>query len=341
MKTNITHIEIEDIITKINGLDTDLVMIIADHHVWSLYSQHILLEQITDKKVLFWKAADGEKVKNMNDYQNALEFFLDKGIHRKAHLVAIGGGATSDFAGFVASTILRGIAWSVVPTTLLSMVDASVGGKVAINSKAGKNLIGAFHLPTNIWIAPKFLETLPDLEKHSGLGEVLKYCFLDYKIYDSVVNKKSIEEIIDTCALYKEKLVQEDLKETGIRKTLNLGHSLGHAIEVIYNIPHGEAVTWGMGLLFKLWGTEKNINDIIALKAALGMPVNQSPWFNKEFPIDKIMTYLQKDKKISALSSIDLILIKDIGNAEVVKKSFDEIQQALEDNKDELKKFTF
>lgn len=341
MKTKITHIEIEDIVKKINELDTDLVMIIADHHVWSLYSKDILLEQITDKKVLFWKAADGEKVKNINDFQNALEFFLDKGIHRKAHLVAIGGGATSDFAGFVAATILRGISWSVVPTTLLSMVDASIGGKVAINSKSGKNLIGAFHLPTNIWIAPKFLETLPDLEKHSGLGEVLKYCFLDYKIYDMVVSKKPLEEIIDACALYKEKLVQEDLKETGIRKTLNLGHSLGHAVEVIYNIPHGEAVTWGMGLMFKLWGTEKNINDIIALKASLGMPVSQSPWFNKEFPIDKIMTYLQKDKKISALSSIDLILIKDIGNAEVVKKSFDEIQQALEENKDELKKFTF
>lgn len=341
MKTNITHIEIEDIVKKINELETDLVMIIADHHVWSLYSKDILLEQITDKKVLFWKAADGEKVKNINDFQNALEFFLDKGIHRKAHLVAIGGGATSDFAGFVAATILRGIPWSVVPTTLLSMVDASIGGKVAINSKSGKNLIGAFHLPTNIWIAPKFLETLSDLEKHSGLGEVLKYCFLDYKIYDLVVSKKPIEEIIDACALYKEKLVQEDLKETGIRKTLNLGHSLGHAVEVIYNIPHGEAVTWGMGLMFKLWGTEKNINDIIALKASLGMPVLQSPWFNKEFPIDKIMTYLQKDKKISALSSIDLIQIKDIGNAEVVKKTFDEIQQALEENKDELKKFTF
>ena len=108
MKTNIAHIEIEDIVKKINELETDLVMIIADHHVWSLYSKDILLEQITDKKVLFWKAADGEKVKNINDFQNALEFFLDKGIHRKAHLVAIGGGATSDFAGFVAATILRG-----------------------------------------------------------------------------------------------------------------------------------------------------------------------------------------------------------------------------------------
>ena len=341
MKTVINHVELESIVDEINKIDSDTILLIADHHVWSLYSKDILLEKIENKKVIFWKAADGEKVKNITDYQNAMEFFLEKGIHRNAHLVAIGGGATSDFAGFVASTILRGISWSIVPTTLLSMVDASIGGKVAINTKVGKNLIGAFHLPTNIWICPKFLETLSEVETNSGMGEILKYCFLDYTIYDLVTRKADLSEIINHCAKYKEKLTEEDLTETGIRKTLNLGHSFGHAVEVIYNIPHGEAVIWGMGLLFKLFGTEKNLNDIVTLKKALGVPAEQSPWFNKEFPIEKIMGYLQKDKKISALSSIDLITIKDIGNAQVEKKTFDEVQQVLEEKKDELKKFTF
>jgi 3-dehydroquinate synthetase len=160
IKTQIKHIGLENIIQEINALQTDTVLVIADHHVWTMYSKDILLEQIENKKVIFWKAADGEKVKNINDFQNAVEFFLDKGIHRKAHMVVIGGGATSDFGGFVASTILRGIQWSVIPTTLLSMVDASIGGKVAINSKLGKNLIGAFHLPSNVWICPKFIETV-------------------------------------------------------------------------------------------------------------------------------------------------------------------------------------
>ena len=227
-----------------------------------------------------------------------------------------------------------------VPTTLLSMVDASIGGKVAINSKSGKNLIGAFHLPSNVWICPKFIDTLPAVEKYSGLGEVLKYCFLDYTIYDLVIRKANMSDIINTCARFKEKLTEEDLKEIGVRKTLNLGHSFGHAIEVIYNIPHGEAVMWGIALLFKLFGSEKNLNDIAALKKALDFPETQSPWFNKEFPIEKIMMYLSKDKKISALSSIDLVIIKDIGNAEVEAKSFDEIQAMLEANKDELRKFT-
>mgnify|MGYP005685250517 CR=1 FL=1 len=340
MKTEIKNVELENIVEEINQLQTDTVLIIADHHVWSLYSKDILLEKIENKKVLFWKAADGEKVKNINDFQSAVEFFLDKGIHRNAHLIVIGGGATSDFGGLVAATILRGIKWSIVPTTLLSMVDASIGGKVAINSKSGKNLIGAFHLPTNVWICPKFIETLTPVEKNSGMGEILKYCFLDYTIYDLVIRKVDMGQIIDACAKYKEKLTEEDLKETGVRRLLNLGHSFGHAVEFIYNIPHGEAVMWGMSLLFKLFGTEKNLNDITALKKALEMPGENSPWFNKEFPIEKIMLYLSKDKKISALSSIDLVMIKDIGNADIETKTFDEIQAVLEANKDELRKFT-
>ncbi|RPJ78758.1 MAG: hypothetical protein EHM20_03135 [Alphaproteobacteria bacterium] len=340
MKTKILNIEIENIVEEINKLDTDTILLVVDHLVWSHYSKDLILEQIENKKVIFWKSPDGEKVKNINEFQNAIEFFLDKGIHRNAHLVVIGGGAVSDFAGFVAATILRGIEWSVVPTTLLAMVDASIGGKVAINSKSGKNLIGAFHLPTNVWICSKFINTLPEIEKHSGMGEVLKYCFLDYGIYDLAIKKAPIEKIIDACAQFKIKLTEEDFKETGIRRVLNLGHSFGHALEFIYNLHHGEAVMWGMVLVFKLFGTEKNINDVISLKNALDMPGKNPPWFNKEFPIEKIMTYLSKDKKISALSSIDLVFVKDIGNAYVERKTFEEIQVILENNKDDLKKFT-
>jgi 3-dehydroquinate synthase len=340
MKTVIKNIELAAIVQEINNLDTDTVLLIVDHVVWSQYSKDLILESIENKKVIFWKAPDGEKVKNINEFQNAVEFFLEKGIHRNAHLVAIGGGAVSDFAGFVAATILRGISWSIVPTTLLSMVDASIGGKVAINSKSGKNLIGAYHMPTNVWVCSKFIESLSETEKNSGMGEVLKYCFLDYSIYDLAIKKASLNTIVDACALFKQNLTNEDFKETGIRRTLNLGHSFGHALEFIYNLTHGEAVMWGMVLVFKIFGTEKNINDIIALKNALNIPGKNPPWFNKEFPIEKIMTYLSKDKKISALSSIDLVMVHDIGNAQIERKTFEEIQAVLESNKDELKKFT-
>ncbi len=341
MKTTIKTIEFDNIIEEINRLETDTVLVIADHQVWSQYSKSLPLDKIENKKVIFWKSPDGEKVKNINDFQNAIEFFLDKGIHRNAHLVVIGGGAVSDFSGFIAATIMRGISWSIIPTTLLAMVDASIGGKVGINSKSGKNLIGAFHLPTNIFICTKFLETLPEAEKQSGLGEVLKYCFLDYTIYSLVVKKAPIDTIIEACIQFKKKITEDDLKEDGNRKILNLGHSFGHALEFIYNLTHGEAVLWGIALVFKVFGNEKNLNDIKALKNALSMPAHTPPWYNKEFPTDKIMNYLSKDKKISAMNSIDLILIEDIGNAKIENKTFEEIQTVLESNKDELKKFSF
>lgn len=341
MKTEIKKLVLDNIIDEINKLDTDMILMIVDHQIWSNYAKSLPLEKIENKKVIFWKSPDGEKVKNFTEYQNALEFFLEKGIHRNAHLVVIGGGAVSDFSGFIAATILRGISWSIIPTTLLSMVDASIGGKVGLNSKSGKNLIGAFHMPTNVFICPQFLETLPETEKQSGLGEILKYCFLDFSIYSLVTKKAPLEEIIDACAKFKKKISEEDFKEVGNRKILNLGHSFGHALEFIYNLSHGEAVFWGMVLIFKVFGNEKNINDIKAIKNSLGIQTENSPWFNKEFPTEKIMSYLLKDKKISALSSIDLILIEDIGNPKIENKTFEEIQTALEINKDELKKFTF
>ncbi|MBP9682220.1 MAG: 3-dehydroquinate synthase [Bacteriovorax sp.] len=341
MKTLIKNVpSLEKIIEEINLLETDTILLVVDHQIWSHYSKDLILEKIENKKVIFWKSPDGEKVKNINDFQTAVEFFLEKGIHRNAHLVVFGGGAVSDFAGFIAATILRGIEWSIVPTTLLSMVDASIGGKVAINSKSGKNLIGAFHMPTNVWICPTFLATLPEVERNSGMGEILKYCFLDFSIYDLAIKKAPLESIIDSCAQFKQKLTNDDFKENGIRRILNLGHSFGHAFEYIYNLPHGEAILWGMALVFKIFGSEKNINDIISLKNALNISGKTPPWFNKEFPIEKIMLYLSKDKKISALSSIDLVLVQDIGNAHIERKTFEEIQLVLESNKDELKKFT-
>lgn len=340
MKTQITRIELDLIISEINKLETDTVLLVIDHVIWSLYSQDLLIEKIENKKVIFWKSPDGEKVKNIIDFQNAVEFFLEKGVHRNSHLVAIGGGAVSDFAGFIAATILRGIPWSIVPTTLLSMVDASIGGKVAINSKSGKNLIGSFHMPSNVWICPKFITTLPEVEINSGMGEVLKYCFLEYSIYDLAIKKAPIEAIIDACAQFKKKLTNEDFKEVGVRRILNLGHSFGHALEFIYSLPHGEAVLWGMLLVFKVFGSEKNIHDVTALKDVLNIPGKNPPWFNKEFPIEKIMTYLSKDKKISALSTIDLVLVRDIGDPIIETKTFVEIEAALENTKDELRKFT-
>lgn len=343
MKTKISRVNFDEIIEGINQIEADTILIIADLNVWSAYSKTLDLEnKIKDKRIIIWKAPDGEKTKNFTDYESCLEFFISKGIHRKSHLIAIGGGATSDFAGFVASTLLRGLSWSIIPTTLLSQVDAAIGGKVAINSSHGKNLVGSFHLPQNIWINSSFLKSLPEEEYKSGKGEILKYAFLDKKIFD-LLNKDKVDVLvsIEACADFKVLVTEEDLEESGRRKTLNLGHSFGHAFEQIYNLCHGEAVMWGLGVIFKVYGNQCLVDQLSKLKTNFGLEHCEPPWLHKTFPVDDIMIYLKRDKKTITRDSIDLIIANSPGDVSVKTTLFSQIEEDLEKAKDELKSFTF
>lgn len=342
MSTKLKKAPFQNIIEDINKLKTDTILLVIDHYLWSLFQEEFPVDkEVKNKRVISWKAPSGEQVKNFQELESCLEFFLEKGIHRQAHLIAIGGGATSDFAGFVAASLLRGIKWSIVPTTLLSMVDASIGGKVAINSKYGKNLIGAFHIPENVWINTDFLGKLSEKEVLSGKGEVLKYAFLDKKISKLIDNDDmDLDEVIQACANYKLALTKEDFKESGKRKILNLGHTLGHALERIYTLPHGEAVMWGMVLIFKLFGDEKLVSKLAQLKLRLGWDEVNPPWQNRQFPLDKIMEYLSKDKKMTSSESVDLILVEDIGKPIIVNTPLTEIEKKLEEARDELKTFS-
>ena len=260
-------------------------------------------------------------------------------MHRKAHVIALGGGALSDFAGFVAATLLRGLSWSIIPTTLLSMVDASIGGKVAINSQESKNLIGAFHLPENVWINLDSLKTLSKGEVDSGKGEIVKYCFLSEDIYCLAINNSPLEMIVKSCADYKVRLTSQDFKEGNQRKFLNLGHTFGHAIEQIYQLPHGVAIIWGMLIMFELFPQSNLKEELKTLVKHLDLDLSVgSPWFNKTFPIDKIMDHIRKDKKVMANNQIDLVLINAIGEPFLKPQSLDKLEQILEQKKNELKK---
>ncbi|MEI8348393.1 MAG: hypothetical protein WCG27_13070, partial [Pseudomonadota bacterium] len=198
--TTIHYVDFNGIIERAQKLNTDIIMLIMDERIWPVYKERLPLEQkLTGKKILFWRSAQGENCKKLSEYERCVEFFLEKGIHRQAHILAVGGGATSDFAGFVASTILRGISWSVVPTTLLSMVDAAIGGKVALNSRFGKNLVGAFHPPHEVWINSTFLQSLSPEEIVSGKGEIIKYAFLDKNIFQQIISGAKIEDVIRSC----------------------------------------------------------------------------------------------------------------------------------------------
>jgi len=342
MKTNIQLIERSNLKKIIEGIKTDLILIVMDNRVWQLYGKSIEKIMPTSKSFYLYKSLEGEETKCFKEFERGITFFLEKGVHRSAHLLAIGGGATSDYAGYLASSLLRGIKWSIIPTTLLSMVDAAIGGKTGLNTLQGKNLIGSFYMPENVWIDQSFLNTLSKEEMKSGMGEIIKYALLKSDVNDLVKNNSSLRAIIKACADAKAEVVRQDFKEDGIRMCLNLGHTFGHALERIYSISHGEAVFWGMGLVFKLFQNDfKYIKALREYSVCLNAKFEKPPWLNKTFPIDKVMEFLEKDKKKTSVSAVKIIKIKEIGIFDSEEVSFTAIRKKLEDNKDELRTFSY
>ncbi len=285
-----------------------------------------------------WVCQAGEEAKTFSEYEKCMEQFLALGLHRGDHVLVIGGGAASDFGGFVAATLLRSLSWSVAPTTLLSMIDASIGGKTALNSRAGKNLIGAFHPPTQVLIDPSFLTTLSRDQYQSGLGELLKYTYLDRRIYELLKNEAVLNEIIFACAQYKQAVVERDLKESGERKFLNFGHTLGHAVEKVYQIPHGQAVLWGIYLILELYHPDK-VAEFKAQVKRLGITYINPPWQGRDLDVHKIADYLDKDKKKVSGSALELVLVDEIGKPYCQREELSSLQQKLIEKKDVIKQF--
>jgi 3-dehydroquinate synthetase len=242
---------------------------------------------------------DPEKSKNLQVYEKIISLFLSHKIRRNSKILAIGGGATSDLAGFVASTILRGVQWDVIPTTLLSMIDASIGGKVGINTSLGKNLVGNFHRPENIYIFYPFLDSLPKREIESGLGELAKYCFLSKDIFNNLDN--DLTDLIFMCSEYKYKITSLDPNESGVRVHLNLGHTFGHAIETLSGISHGLCVILGLRLVFLLFAKD-NLSklDTVLLRLNITLP-------SIKLDLDRVIELIKLDKK-NISSDINFIL---------------------------------
>lgn len=327
--TGIIKLSFGEILTEINALDGDTILLVADQKVWRLYQENFPLDEIKKfKKVILWIAPEGENSKNYKSFGDCMEYFLSRGVHRNAHLIALGGGATSDFAGFVASAILRGIPWSVIPTTLLSMVDAAIGGKVAINSKYGKNLIGAFHLPRNIWINYNFLKSLGSRELKSGQGEIIKYACLDEEIFKMIINGEGLENVIMSCAKLKSELVKKDFCENGPRKILNLGHTFGHAFEKMLDLPHGVAVVEGIDFLLEIFNQVELASRLVSLRESLKWE-SETSVKRKDIDLNTLLQYVHKDKKTISKESIELIVLDDIGRPKVRKFSFDDLKQII------------
>ncbi|MBQ9730100.1 MAG: 3-dehydroquinate synthase, partial [Clostridia bacterium] len=226
--------------------------LLTDENVHRLYGEK--LNELFPGVPTFVMSA-GEENKNFLTLQNILSAMLKAELKRGSTLFAVGGGVVGDIGGFAASVYMRGIECVQIPTTLLAQVDSSVGGKTAIDFCGVKNSIGAFYQPKEVLIDPTFLRTLPPREIKCGLGEIVKYAALSKEIFDLLSGKETsftdlafLQTLITACVRHKAGVVERDEKECGERKSLNVGHTTGHAVELSFGLSHGESVLYGMAL---------------------------------------------------------------------------------------------
>jgi 3-dehydroquinate synthase len=280
-----------------------------------------------DTEFFYLPIADGEAGKTATVLAQAWNWLGAAGFTRTDLIVGIGGGAVTDFAGYLAASWLRGIDWVAVPTTVAGMVDAAVGGKTGINSDYGKNLIGAFHSPISVLIDPIWLETLSDRDFAAGLAEVVKCGFIRDEEILNLIKSKSLAdirssrevtlELIERSVAVKALVVSGDFKESFDREVLNYGHTFGHAVELLskYSLRHGECVSIGMAYIaylseaLNLISPELRSLHINTL-AALGLPVTYQ---GVEWP--ELLAAMKLDKK-SRGNSLRFVVISEIGKTQ-------------------------
>lgn len=288
------------------------VCVITDSNVAPLYLGKVTASlKEAGFRVKTMAFAAGEKSKNMETLVSLYDGMLSPlpfPMTRGGLVVALGGGVVGDMVGFAAATLFRGIPFVQIPTTLLAQVDSSVGGKVAVDLKQGKNLAGAFYQPKAVLIDPETLDTLPDRVFQDGLAEVVKYGVLGderlFSLLESCKDRQELmthmEEIVYTCCDAKRTIVERDEKDTGDRMLLNFGHTLGHAYEKLGNYEvymHGEAVSCGMVKILAIGEeqgfTEKGTADRVkALLSRFGLPVEP-----EAIPPEALRQVLAYDKK--------------------------------------------
>lgn len=320
VEVNNYDIEISD--NRFDKLKSDLDEITArkkrlfvvSHKVYSLYKNILNLD---DSELLV--LPDGEKEKNIKNYINIIERAYALGLTRNDIMIALGGGVIGDITGYAAATYMRGIDYIQVPTTLLSMVDSSVGGKTAIDLPGGKNIIGAFYQPKAVFININFLKTLDKRELKSGLGEVLKYAFIEgsceyennvflfeyltlccEKFYE--LDSVTLIRLIDYALKLKISVVEKDEKEAALRKVLNFGHTLAHALESITKyrkFKHGEAVIYGIYFAFNV-AYKKGLIDYSYYRMSMDL-LEKYGFLNvkqyKKYKTEELIKLMKKDKK--------------------------------------------
>ncbi|ABM71964.1 3-dehydroquinate synthase [Prochlorococcus marinus str. MIT 9515] len=319
-------------LTQIGINNNRKILIVSNKEISNLFGSKLLndLKKYNFSAEIFNIKA-GESYKNLASLREIYDAAFEFGLDRNALLIALGGGIVGDVTGFAAATWLRGIDYIQIPTTLLSMVDSSVGGKTAVNHPKGKNLIGAFYQPKAVFIDPETLKTLPIREFKAGMAEVIKYGVIkDKELFEYLeidknrekilnLDNESLIKIINKSIRTKSYIVSKDEKENGIRAILNYGHSFGHVIENLCGYGeylHGEAISIGMKIAGDI-STEKNLwlkEDSLRqdkLIESYGLPT-QTPKIKKH----DVITILMGDKKVRD-GKMRFILPKGIGEVDI------------------------
>jgi len=318
-KTRVYHVEIEN--NLLDHLEKYLnpsfqYVIISDNHIPTKYIEKVQKACPNHILILF---PEGEKSKSLEQFSRITELMLEQNIKKDAKLIALGGGVTGDLAGFVASVYLRGIDYIQIPTTLLSQIDSSVGGKVAINSSKGKNVIGSFYPPTMVLIDPKTLDTLPPRHFSNGMAEMIKYGMIaDKSLFEKIRFedvKDHLEYFISRSLEIKKEFVEKDEFDNGLRQSLNFGHTFGHAIESYYEYDkylHGEAISIGMVMVLSKPEVRKELIEVLK---KYRLPTEDSA------KISDLKDYVNRDKK-ARKELLNIVDVLEIGSCVITKSQF-------------------
>lgn len=313
-------------------LNCKKTVLISETNVYPIYGDEVKSSlEAQGYEVFTYVFKAGESSKNTANVIDMVEFMAEKGLNREDGVVALGGGVCGDMAGFAAAIYLRGIKFVQIPTTLLSQVDSSVGGKTAVDLPQGKNLCGAFHQPSLVIIDPLVLDTLSPHFFSDGMGEVIKYgCIKSSSLFERLEKENSvdfIEDIIYECLDIKRVIVENDEKEHGERALLNFGHTCGHAIEKLWNfenVSHGEAVGIGMVIIAEAGEkngiTEKGTKDrIIKVLEKNNLKISDT------HSVQEIVGAMSVDKKRTG-NGIKLVMVKKIGESFVMPVTNEELK---------------
>lgn len=313
------------------------VFLLTDKNVDHYYGEEMITSLASEGIVVEkYVVEGGEESKSLSCYGEILEKMAELNFHRNDSLVAFGGGVVGDLGGFVAATFQRGIDYIQIPTTLLAAVDSSVGGKTAINLKAGKNLAGAFKQPKIVYCDPKLFKTMERTRFSDGIAESIKYGILRdpelFYLFEQPLQRdeERISSIVEKCVGHKAEVVERDEFEKGERQFLNLGHTIGHAIEKCsdFNISHGHAVAIGMAIMARACAhlgilQEEEKDKILSVLQKNDLPLEC------EYSSEELFQQVYRDKKVQG-EEITIVEIKAIGHCRLHKMPIKEFKKYIE-----------